>query len=277
MADFLSKKNGEKKEIFDRLKDIVILIRHIRNSINKIQNPSMKVDIFISCCVDQFSPKTAFNLIRLLNNLGVETVYNSRQTCCGQVLYKTGDKKGAEQLGTNFISLFQNQPYIVGCSASCVTYIKSYFEELFSDNLTQTWKTIADKIYDITDFIVNVLKVERLNVSFPHKVVFMDNCTAIRQYKIVNEPRILLKNVRGIQLLKMPEEGICCGYGGMFSQHFEPISSALAKRKIENALSVGAEYIVSTDTACLLHLQSYIDKHKLPIECIHIVDVLAGD
>ncbi len=237
----------------------------------------MKVGIFISCCIDQFSPQTGSNFISLLQKLGVETHYNYSQTCCGQILYKTGDEKTARQLGEHFISLFSEYPYVVGCSASCVSYIKSYFEKLFVNSVDYALsKKVVEGIHDITDFLVNVLKIEKVHSVFPFKVVFMDNCAALRQYGIRQEPRILLKNVSDIQLLEMSEEEVCCGYGGISSEQFEPISSCLAKRKIENALFVGAEYIVSTDSSCLLHLQSYIDKHHFPVKCIHLVDILSS-
>jgi len=109
-----------------------------------------------------------------------------------------------------------------------------------------------------------------------HTVTYHDSCAALREYGLKDEPRILLAHVKGLRLLEMEEREVCCGFGGTFSVKNEPISTAMADQKVENAIKTGAEYIVSTDASCLMHLQAYIDKQKLPIKTIHIVDVLAS-
>ena len=131
-------------------------------------------------------------------------------------------------------------------------------------------------MYEFTDFLVNVLKLDDTGAEFNHVVTYHDSCAALREYGIRDEPRALLSKVKGLTLKEMNNNEVCCGFGGTFSVKFEPISTAMAEQKVKNALDTGAEYIVSTDSSCLMHQQAYIDKHKLPMKTMHIIDVLAS-
>ena len=131
-------------------------------------------------------------------------------------------------------------------------------------------------MWEFTDFLVNHLHVSDLGAEFPHVVTYHDSCAALREYGLTTQPRLLLSNVKGLQLIEMKDTDVCCGFGGTFSVKHEPISTAMAQQKIDNALATGAEYIVSTDASCLMHLQGYIDQHQLPLKTIHIIDVLAS-
>jgi L-lactate dehydrogenase complex protein LldE len=107
-------------------------------------------------------------------------------------------------------------------------------------------------------------------------VTYHDSCSALREYGLQNEPRLLLGKVKGLELREMEDTDICCGFGGTFSVKFEPISAAMAENKVNRAMETGADYIISTDSSCLMHLQAYIEKHKLPVKTMHIIDVLAS-
>jgi L-lactate dehydrogenase complex protein LldE len=138
------------------------------------------------------------------------------------------------------------------------------------------YRQLQKNIIEFTDFMVNTLKKTDLNATFEHKVTFHDSCASLREYGLKDEPRTLLANVKGLELVEMKERDVCCGFGGTFSVKNEPISTAMAQQKVENALETGAEYIISTDSSCLMHLDGYIRKHDLPIKTIHIIDVLAS-
>lgn len=237
----------------------------------------LKVGIFVPCCVDQFSTRTARNMVALLKGVGFLCEYPSEQTCCGQGLYLNGDRAGAKQLGDKMIEMFRPYDYVVTCSSGCVAYAKRYFEELFrnSTNHNESRKFV-DKLYDITDFLVNEVHYQPHNVAFPHRVVFLDHCRTLRDYGLKEEPRQLLRAINGLELMPYPDSDVCCGYSGSFTNFFEPISTEMARRKVEAALKVGAQYIVSTEPSCLMHLQSYIDQVGLKIQCKHIVDVMCG-
>lgn len=237
----------------------------------------MKIDAFIPCFIDQFYPETGFNMVRILEKLGHEVHYNTNQTCCGQIAFNGGFWEEAKSIGEKFIKDFPNDRPVVGPTASCTGYVKKYFQELFHNtSLHNEYKQLQNNIFEFTDFLVNHLQVTDVGASFMHSVTYHDSCAALREYGLKDEPRALLAHVKGLRLLEMEEREVCCGFGGTFSIKNEPISTAMADQKIENALATGAEYIVSTDASCLMHLQGYISKHKLPIKTIHIVDVLAS-
>jgi len=237
----------------------------------------MTVDAFIPCFIDQIYPETGFNMIRILEKLGHEVHYNPNQTCCGQMAFNSGFWEEAKTVGEKFIKDFPNNRPVVSPTASCTAYVKNYFNELFHNtSLHIEYKQLQKNMFEITDFLVNHLGVNDVGASFMHTVTYHDSCAALREYGLKDEPRTLLAHVKGLRLVEMEEKEVCCGFGGTFSVKNEPISAAMADQKVENALKTGAEYIVSTDASCLMHLQGYISKNKLPIKTIHIVDVLAS-
>jgi L-lactate dehydrogenase complex protein LldE len=180
-------------------------------------------------------------------------------------------------MGGKFIRDFPNDRPVISPSASCAGMVRNYYPWLFHNTaLHYEYKQLRKNMVEFTDFLVNVLKVEDTGASFPHIVTYHDSCAALREYGIREEPRLLLGKVKGLELREMKENDVCCGFGGTFSVKFEPVSTAMAQQKVKHAMETGAEYIVSTDSSCLLHQQAYIDKHKLPVKTIHIIDVLAS-
>lgn len=237
----------------------------------------MEVDIFIPCFIDQIYPQTGFNMVKVLEKAGVKVHYNPEQTCCGQFAFNAGYWDEAKKLGIKLIKDFDNNRPIVGPSASCIGYIKNYFDELFHNTAYHNeYKLLQKNIYEVTDFLVNVVKVTDFGSVFEHKVTYHDSCAAMREYGLNDEPRTLLKNVKGLELVEMADTDTCCGFGGTFAIKFEPISAAMAEQKVEHALDTGAEYIVSTDSSCLMHQYGYIKKHKHPLKVAHVMDVLAS-
>ncbi|MGC8864419.1 MAG: (Fe-S)-binding protein [Bacteroidales bacterium] len=237
----------------------------------------MNVDIFIPCFIDQFYPDTARNMIKILERLGVAVNYNPRHTCCGQMAFNSGFWDEARKVASKFISDFPEDRPIVTPSASCAGFVKKYYHILFHNSAQHNeYRQIKSNMFEFTDFLVNVLHVSEVGARFPHLVTYHSSCASLREYGLKDEPMHLLSHVRDLELIPLPQADVCCGFGGTFSVKFEPISIAMAEQKIENALSTGAEYIVSTDASCLMHLQGYIDKHQIPLKTIHIVDVLAS-
>lgn len=238
----------------------------------------MVVDIFIPCFIDQIYPQTAFNMVKVLEKLEIGVHYNADQTCCGQVAFNSGFWEHAKCVGEKFIRDFSNDRPIVAPSASCVGMVKNYYPEMFHNSaLHNEYKQLQKNIYEFTDFLVNVMHVTDLGASFRGVVTYHDACVALREYGIKDEPRILLNHVRCLELREMKETDTCCGFGGTFSVKNEPISTAMAEQKVENALETGAEYIVSTEASCLMHLEGYIKKHRLPLKTLHIADILASN
>ena len=237
----------------------------------------MLVDIFIPCYMDQLHPDTAMNMLKLLERAGCAVNYNVEQTCCGQPAFNGGYWDECKEVGEKLIREFPNDRYIVSPSTLCVGMIKNHYPEMFYNSaLHNEYKQVQRNIYEFSDFVVNVLKFSDFNSNFKAKAVFLDSCSGLRECSVKRETRVLLEKVNGLQLLEMEEQDVCCGFGGGFSLKYEPISVEMAKRKIDNVIKTGAEYIISTDLTCLIHLQSYITKNNLPLKTIHLLDVLAG-
>jgi len=190
--------------------------------------------------------------------------------------FNSGFWDDAKEMGEKFIRDFPNDRPIVGPSASCAGMVKNYYPWMFHNSgLHYEYKQLRRNFFEFTDFLVNFLRVESVGAKFPHVVTWHDSCAALREYGLKDEGRILLSKVEGLVLREMKNTQVCCGFGGTFSVKFEPVSAAMAEQKVKHAMDTGAEYIVSTDSSCLMHMQGYIDKHGLPIRTIHVIDVLA--
>jgi L-lactate dehydrogenase complex protein LldE len=237
----------------------------------------MTVDIFIPCFIDQFYPETGMNMVKVLRKAGVKVHYNPEQTCCGQMAFNSGFREEAQTLGTKFLKDFNNDRPIVGPSASCTGYVRNYFQELFYNSAYHLeYKRVAKNVIEITDFLVNKLGRTDFGAVFPHKVTFHDSCAGLREYRLKDEARQLLSKVKGLDLVEMKNRDVCCGFGGTFAVKHEAISTAMAQQKVNHALDTQAEFIVSTDLSCLMHMEAYIKKQKLPIQVMHVVDVIAS-
>ncbi|MDD5695051.1 MAG: (Fe-S)-binding protein, partial [Bacteroidales bacterium] len=241
----------------------------------EIMNP--EVDLFVPCFIDQLFPETGMNMARILGRCGLKVRYNDQQTCCGQMAFNAGHWDEAKAMGEKFIRDFSHTRYVIGPSASCVGFVRNYYRLLFHNSAYHVeYKQLVSRIYEFTDFMVNVAHCEDVGARFDELVTYHDSCAALREYGIREEPRILLSHVKGLELREMKNTDECCGFGGMFSVKFEPIAVAMAEQKVHHALDTGASYIVSTDASCLMHQWGYIQKHQLPIRVIHIADVLAS-
>jgi len=238
----------------------------------------MKVDVFIPCFIDQFYPETAFSFIKVLEKSGCEVHYNPEQTCCGQPSFNSGYWKETKTLAIKFLNDFDKADIIVAPSASCTGFVKNYYRKLFAEDgdWLQKVDDLTPRIYEFTDFLVNKLQKTDFGAEFNHRVTFHDSCAGLREYGIKNEPRVLLGNVQGLELIEMENLTTCCGFGGTFSAKFHHISTAMTEQKVEHALKTGAEYIVSTEASCLMNIDAYIRKQKLPVKTIHLADVLAS-
>jgi L-lactate dehydrogenase complex protein LldE len=235
------------------------------------------IDIFIPCFIDQFYPQTGFNMVKILEKLGCTVHYNPNQTCCGQISFNSGFWDDAKKIGEKFIKDFPEDRPVVVPSASCAGFVRNYYDELFyNTGLHNECRILKKNITEFTDFLVNTMKITDLGAVFEHTVTVHDSCTALREYGLKDEVRTLLRNVSGLSIAEMHDRDICCGFGGTFSVKHEPVATAMAEQKIDNALETGAEFIVSTDLSCLMHLEGFIKKQKHDIKVIHIVDVLAS-
>ena len=247
--------------------------------------PTATADIFIPCFVDQLYPTTAMNMVKVLERVGVRVNYNPAQTCCGQPAYNAGYLDQSRAVAEKFLQDFAAPPsgteaarYVVSPSASCVGMVRNSYNELFAGTAQlPACRGVQPRIYELTEFLVDVLGVTAIaGARLAGKYTYHDSCAALRECGIRAAPRLLLDGVAGLERIEMAETTTCCGFGGTFAVKFQAISVAMAQQKVEHALDTGADFIVSTDVSCLMHLEAYIKKEKLPLKCLHVADVLAS-
>ena len=237
----------------------------------------MNVQLFIPCFIDQLYPTVAFNMVKVLERAGCTVQYNTNQTCCGQPAFNAGFRGESKEVCKKFIKDFSGSDYIVAPSASCVGFVRNYYPQLFSNSALQNEvKQLGERVFELSEFLIKVLGVDDLGASFPAKATYHDSCAGLRECGIKQEPRQLLSKVKGLELVEMNDVETCCGFGGTFAVKFEPISTAMADQKITNAQATGAEYIISTDMSCLMHIGGCISYKGSPLKVLHLADVLAN-
>lgn len=216
-------------------------------------------------------------MVKVLEKATCDVEYNPRQTCCGQPAFNAGFWDEARDVASKFIKDFEGTDYIVAPSASCVGFVKNYYGKLFENSASHNKvKDLGSRIFEFSAFLTDVLKITNYGAMLKAKATYHDSCAALRECKIKEGPRKLLKNVKGLELVEMMDNETCCGFGGTFAVKFEAISVAMADQKVNHALATGAEYIISTDSSCLLHIDGYIKGKGLPIKTMHLADVLAS-
>lgn len=237
----------------------------------------MNVHLFVPCFVDQLYPAVAFNMVKVLEKAGCEVSYNVNQTCCGQPAFNAGFRDDAKVVCKKFLEDFKGDGYIVAPSASCVGFVRNYYKMLFENSAhIQAVKQIVPRIYEFADFLVNVLQIVDVGARFEGKATYHDSCAALREIGIKKEPRELLSNVEGLELIEMDDNETCCGFGGTFAVKFNEISIAMADQKIANATVTQADYLISTDMSCLMHINGCAQVRGAKIKSLHLADVLAS-
>ncbi|MBE2231726.1 MAG: (Fe-S)-binding protein [Chitinophagaceae bacterium] len=237
----------------------------------------MNVQLFIPCFVDQLYPETGFNMVKVLEKAGCTVSYNTDQTCCGQAAFNAGYWDDAKSVCGKFLKDFSGTDYIVGPSASCVGFIRNYYAKLFDNSsLHHQVQEMNKRIFEFSEFLTEVLKQEDFGATLEGKATYHDSCAALRECRIKQGPRKLLSHVKGLTLVEMNDVETCCGFGGTFAIKFDAISVGMGEQKVENAIATGADYLISTDLSCLMHLQGYIKTKGHTLKTLHLADVLAS-
>jgi len=237
----------------------------------------MKVQLFIPCFIDQLYPQVAFNTVKILEKAGCTVGYNTQQTCCGQPAFNAGFWGESKDVCTKFVQDFDGADYIVSPSASCAGFVRNNYGKLFENNAYQSpAKKVASQIFELSEFLVKILNITDLGASFKGKATYHDSCARLRECNIKAEPRALLSQVNGLEMVEMNDNETCCGFGGSFAVKYDTISVAMADQKIDNAVATEAEYIISTDMSCLMHLDGRINHNGQNIKVVHLADVLAS-
>lgn len=251
----------------------------------------MRVGLFIPCYIDQMYPQVGVATVELLEELGVSVEFPAEQTCCGQPMSNTGCTEDARPLAERMIRLFGDYDYVVCPSGSCVSMVRHHYQE-FADSAPPAgragFERLKQRTFELCEFLVQVLGVERLPHPFPHRVGLHASCHGLRELRLdrcselmgpAGEPglvRGLLAKVEGLELVELKRPDECCGFGGTFAVFEEAVSVMMGQDRVADHLSAGATFLTATDMSCLMHLQGIILRKKLPLRVVHVAEILAG-
>lgn len=234
----------------------------------------MTVTLFIPCFVDLMFPRVGVSVVEILERLGHRIDYPEELACCGQPAFNSGYWNEAREVALPVLKRLKDAEAVVIASGSCGAMLKVFYKQLFADTEhAPAAEALAAKCFEFSDFLVTKLGVTELGAKFPAKVTFHDGCHGLRELGIKAGPRALLAKVEGLELVEMKEE-VCCGFGGTFATKFPMISTAMGEVKCAEAKETGAEYVVSNDSSCLMHLQGLIDREGGKLKTLHLAEVL---
>ena len=236
----------------------------------------MTVTLFIPCFMDALFPRAGISMVQILEQLGHTVVCPEAIACCGQPPFNSGYWDEARPIAAKALEQLADAEAVVIGSGSCGAMVKKFYPDLFAHTpQADLAKKISARTWEFSDFLVNHLGVTDLGANFPHKVTFHDGCHGLRELGLKKPPRTLLSQVKGLQLVEMSEAETCCGFGGTFATKFPMISTAMGEAKCASATETAAEYIVSNDSSCLMHLQGLLSRQGSPLKTIHLAEVLA--
>jgi L-lactate dehydrogenase complex protein LldE len=239
----------------------------------------MRVSLFVTCLVDQLWPAVGAGAVEVLRRAGCEVVFDERQTCCGQPAFNTGYRHEARRLARRFIEVFEGggADYVVSPSGSC-TAMAHHFHELFAGD--EAWRrraeALAARTYEFGGFLVNVLKVEDVGASFKGRVTWHDACHGLRDLGLREEPRKLIRGVRGAEFVELANADACCGFGGTFSVKYPEISVAILDHKIDAIEKAGVRAVVSGDASCLMQIGGRLTRNNSSVKTMHLAELLAS-
>ncbi|MCX8113826.1 MAG: (Fe-S)-binding protein [Burkholderiaceae bacterium] len=240
----------------------------------------MRVGLFVTCLVDLVRPEIGFSALKLLELAGCHIEVPESQTCCGQPAYNSGDSATARALAERVLREFEGFDYVVVPSGSCGGQIATHYPDLFRDDpdLRARADALAEKTYELTDFLVNVAPIDRLSSNFRGTVTYHDSCSGLRELGVSTQPRELLAKVPGAKLVEMKDCRNCCGFGGTFSLKYGEISAAIVDEKCRNIRATGADAVVLGDLGCMLNIEGRLRRvGDERTRVLHIAQVLAGD
>lgn len=236
----------------------------------------MKVALFATCVVDQLYPAVAHSVSQVLKRFGCEVTLPSAQVCCGQPALNSGYFADAQRVAAGLLHAFDDADYVVSPSGSCAAMVRHHYAQLFKDDPAQlaAAERLSGKLHEFSQFMVNVLRVERLDGSFPHAVTFHPSCHGARLLGVRQEPLSLLRAVPDLSLRPLPQADDCCGFGGTFAVKLPEISLAIADEKLRHVSETGARYLVGTDMGCLMHLSGRMQRRGIDVEALHLAQLV---
>jgi L-lactate dehydrogenase complex protein LldE len=236
----------------------------------------VKVALFATCVVDQMFPAVAESAARVLRRHGCELSFPPGQVCCGQPAFNSGYFEDARRVAASLLGALEGVDYVVTPSGSCAAMIHHHYGRLFEGDAARlaAAQRLAERSYEFSQFMINVLGVERLDGSFPHAVTFHPSCHGARLLGAREEPLALLRAVPDLELRPLERAFDCCGFGGTFSIKLPAISAAIADEKLRHVTDTGARYLVGTDLGCLMHLSGRMQRRGVAVEALHIAQLI---
>ena len=240
---------------------------------------ALKVGLFVTCLVDLMRPSVGFAALKLLESAGCEVVVPATQTCCGQPAYNSGDRAAAQTLARKVLREFEDCEHIVVPSGSCGGMIRAHYAELLAEfpEDAERVKRVTERTRELTDFLVNVVALDRVPGRFEGTVTYHDSCSGLRELGVKTQPRALLGKVPGLRLTEMATPEYCCGFGGTFAVKYGEISARIADRKCDDVTSTGADAVVLGDLGCMLNIEGRLKRRgDSRTRVLHVAEVLAG-
>ena len=227
----------------------------------------MRLGLFIPCFIDQLYPRVGIAMVTVLRRLKVDVDFPAAQTCCGQPAFNTGYWDEARPLAQRFVEIFSGYDAVVSPSGSCTAMVRNFYPDL---------GVTPPPTFEFAEFLVKKLGVTDVGAKFPAKVTYHDSCHTLRELRLKDEPRQLLRHVRGLELIEMDQAETCCGFGGTFAVKFPVISYAMDEVKCASIAKTKADYVVSTDSSCLMQIAGYLQQHNPGVKTISLAEVLAA-
>jgi L-lactate dehydrogenase complex protein LldE len=244
----------------------------------------IQVGLFIPCYIDQLYPEVGLATVAVLEQHGVTVDFPVEQTCCGQPMANTGCREDTRPLAVKFLKIFRDYRYVVCPSGSCVSMVRHHYDEYLAG--MPGFEELKQRTFELCEFLVDVLQVDRIEGRFPHRVGLHNSCHGHRELRLgasselmiprFNKVRQLLSTLDGIQLTELERSDECCGFGGTFAVNEEAISSMMGMDRLRDHQRAGTEVITAADMSCLMHMQCLIRRHKLPLRVMHVAQIFAG-
>jgi L-lactate dehydrogenase complex protein LldE len=245
------------------------------------------VGLFIPCYIDQFYPRVGLATVEVLERLGVQVDFPREQTCCGQPMANAGCTADTAPLARRFVEIFRRCERVVAPSGSCVAMVRHHYEEYFPDGhpLAADYERVRAATYELTEYLVDILGITRLEGRFPHRVGLHQSCHGLRELRLAgsselvgrsfNKARTLLEGFEGISFAELSRPDECCGFGGTFAVAEEAVSVMMGRDRIYDHEQAGTEVLTAGDMSCLMHLEGLLRREKKPMRVMHMAEILA--
>jgi L-lactate dehydrogenase complex protein LldE len=240
----------------------------------------LPISLFITCYNDTLFPETGIAVVQILERLGQKVDFSAAQTCCGQMHYNSGYHDEALPLVRKFVEIFSGAEAVCIPSGSCVAMIREQYPRIAADaddnNLVAQLEVLLPRVYEFTELLVKKLGVDDVGAFYPHRVTYHPSCHSLRGLRLGDIPLRLLRNVRGLELIELPESDQCCGFGGTFAVKNAPTSAAMLADKLKNIISTGAQVCTAGDNSCLMHIFGGMHRERANVKTVHIAEILAS-